>query len=112
MPQVILVEEILYEHHARYRAFDLNGTGVVLLGFACDIFGWQLRNPSGSTAAVMDIYDGGDASGTVALPFNLPSNGNTEAWFGPNGIRFENGVYANVTAGEVKGSIFYRHVRK
>jgi hypothetical protein len=111
MSSIPLIELEVTEHHARYRQFDLSGTGALLLGFAVDVYGWSLKNPSTSTAADIDLYDGPDTSGVAALPVQIPNSTTDTKWFGPNGVRFHNGVYANVTTGEVKGSLFYRHVR-
>ena len=99
------------EHHAVYRTFDLNGTTLQLLGFSADIYGWSLENPSGSVAAAIDFYDSPDGTGPVVFPIKLASGIIDVKWFGPNGVRFNNALFANVTAGEVKGSVFYKHVR-
>ena|ERR1700749_1208473 len=105
------VELEVKEDHASYRSFDLSGTGALLIGFGSDIYGWSFKNMSTSTAADIDLYDGPDASGIAAIPVQIPASQTDTKWFGPNGVRFKNGVYANVTTGEVKGSLFYRHVR-
>lgn len=101
----------VFEHHARYLTFDINATHMLLLGFASDFFGWSMSNPSGSVAASIDLYDGADGSGTPFLTVKLATSADDIRWFGPNGIRLNNALYANVTAGEVKGSVFYRHIR-
>jgi hypothetical protein len=107
----VYIEAWLEEHHVRYLAFDLNASSRLLLGFAVDLYGWSLKNLSTSTAADIDLYDGTDTSGVAALPVQIPSSSTSTVWFGPNGVRFHNAVFANVTTGEVKGSLFYRHVR-
>jgi hypothetical protein len=107
----VIIEAWLEEHHVRYRQFDLTTSSLLLLGFAVDIYGWSLKNVSTSTAADVDLYDGNDTSGVAAIPLQIPSSTTDTKWFGPNGVRFHNAVFANVTTGEVKGSIFYRHVR-
>lgn len=101
----------VFEHYARYLSFDINATHMLLLGFASDFFGWSVSNPSGSVAASMDLYDGSDSSGTPVFTIKLATSADDIRWFGPNGVRLNNALYANVTAGEVKGSVFYRHVR-
>ena len=111
MANVVVVEETLEEPHVRYIYFDVSSAAKLLLGFSVDIYGWSLKNVSTSTAADIDLYDGTDTSGVPALPIQIPSSTTDTKWFGPNGVRFYNAVYANVTTGEVKGSIFYRHVR-
>jgi hypothetical protein len=108
---VPLIELEVTEHHARYRYFDLTTSALLLLGFSVDVYGWSLKNPSTSTAADIDLYDTPDGTGVPALPIQIPSSTTDTKWFGPNGVRFHNALYANVTTGEVKGSIFYRHVR-
>jgi hypothetical protein len=110
-PARIEVELEVEEPHVRYRAFDLNATTLQLLGFSVNLFGWSVRNPSGSVAAVMDIYDGADGTGVPVFTINLANSASDTKWFGPNGVRLNNALFANVTAGEVKGSLFYRHIR-
>jgi hypothetical protein len=105
------IELEVHEDHVHWRAFDLNAAGSALVVFAVDLYGWSLRNMSGAAAAVIDIYDGTDASGIPVFPLVIPANVTAEAWFGPNGVHMKNGVYANVTTGEIKGSILYKHLR-
>lgn len=111
MSDIPQIELEVTEHHARYRYFDLMTSSLLLLGFAVDIYGWSIKNTSTSTAADIDLYDGADSTGQPALPIQIPSSSTDTKWFGPNGVRFNNAVFANVTTGEVKGSLFYRHVR-
>lgn len=96
---------------AHYRYFDLNGAGLVLLGFSVILFGYALRNVSTSVTAAMDLYDGGDASGSPIFPLTFAASESIGDWFGDQGIWMQNGLYANVTSGEVRGSVFYRHIR-
>jgi hypothetical protein len=92
--------------------FDLNGAGLMLANYAVVLFGWAVRNVSSGTEAKFDIYDGTDASGVPVFPVNLAGNETNREWFGPNGVRFRNGVYVNVTAQEVKGSVIVRRHRE
>lgn len=94
-----------------YVAFDQAGTATALTQFATIVYGWVLANPSGSVAATMNVYDSADGSGTIVMPFSLASSESISDWYGPNGVLFRNAVYANVTAGEVKGCLLFRHVR-
>lgn len=91
--------------------FDLNGAASKLLGFSAVLFGWAMRNMSSSTLATADMYDGDDSSGKPTIPLALAANGFDVRWFGPNGVWFKNAVYLNVTAQEIKGTLFYRHIR-
>ena len=105
------IEIEVSERHVHYLCFDVNATHMILLGFGIKLFGWSVRNPSGSVAAVMDLYDGTDSTGVPVFTINLATAASDSKWFGPNGIQMNNALYANVTAGEVKGSVFYQHVR-
>jgi hypothetical protein len=94
-------------HHAY---FDLNATGAVVLGFAHVLYGWSIKNVSTTTEANIDFYDGADSSGLPTFPVNLTGNEtNREMW--PRGVLMKNALYINVTAQEVKGSVFFRRVR-
>jgi len=46
------------------------------------------------------------------LPVRLASGESAEAWYGPNGVWFKNGVHLNVSSGQAKGSVFFRHYRR
>lgn len=96
------------EDPAEYITFDLSGAGRALASFGLTVYGWSLRNVSTTTEAFLDIYDGTDASGIVIFPVNLAGNETSREWFN-RGVDFKNGLYVNVTAQEVKGSLFYRH---
>jgi hypothetical protein len=99
------------EDPAHYVTFDVSATTKLLLGFSVVVFGWALKNPSGSVAAAIDVYDTPDGTGVPVFPVTLASSESVGDWFGPNGVWMKNAVFVNVTAGEVKGAIFYRHVR-
>jgi hypothetical protein len=92
--------------------FDLTGAGALVLGFSCYFLGWTLRNQSASTVATADLYDGADASGIVTFPLSIAAASHSHIWFGPEGVWLENGLYVNVGAQEVKGSVFFRHMRR
>jgi len=96
------------EDPAHYIYFDLNATGKMLTNFAVVMCGWSIRNISSTTLATLDVYDGTDATGNPLFPINLSANETSREWFLPGGVLMLDGVYVNVTAQEVKGSIFYR----
>ena len=101
----------VHEEPAHWVNFDLNGTGKTVLGFSVKLLGWSIRNLSSTTLATLDIYDGTDTSGAVVFPITLQSNESSREWFWPGGVLLKNSVYVNVTAQEVKGALFYRHIR-
>ena len=93
---------------AHHVYFDLTG-GSIVLGFSCLLFGYTLRNPSGAATAACDFYDGVDTSGGhTIIPLTFATSESIgDSWM-PNGVHFKNGLYVNVTSGEVKGAVFYR----
>jgi len=93
---------------ADHIEFDLNGTGKAITNFAIILYGWSMYNVSTTTLATVNVYDGTDTSGSIVFPINLAANQSGRDWFGPGGIWFRNGLYLNVTAQEIKGSVFYR----
>lgn len=101
------VEVEVTEEPAHWQNFDLNATGKMMFNFSVVLFGWSIRNISTTTEALLDIYDGTDTSGVVVFPVNLAGN-ETNREFWNRGVLMRNGVYVNVTAQEVKGSLFYR----
>lgn len=104
------VELVEVEEPAHYVTFDLNATGKILFNFAVVVYGWSMRNVSATTEATLDVYDGTDTTGNVIFPVNLAGNETNREWFN-RGVRLESGLYVNVTAQEVKGSVFYRRHR-
>lgn len=98
----------VHEEPAHYIAFDLSGAGKMLTNYAIVLYGWALKNPSGASTAAADIYDNTDGTGTAIIPLTFATSESIGDWFGPGGILLKNGVYVNVTSGEVKGSLFYR----
>ena len=90
--------------------FDLNGAGTAVFSFAVIVYGWSIRNVSTTTEANLDVYDGTDTTGHIIFPVNLAGNETSREWFN-RGVEFKNGLYLNVTAQEVKGSIFFRKHR-
>jgi len=105
------VEIELREEPAYPVTFNLNATSGTVVAYACVVFGWSMKNASGTTLATLDVYDGTDHSGTSLFPINLAANQSGRDWFGPNGILFRNGVHINVTAQQVSGAVFIRRHR-
>lgn len=97
---------------AHYVTFDLSGTTKLLCGFSVIVYGWVLKNPSSSVAAAIDLYDTADGTGVPVFPLSLAASESIGDWFGDQGVWLKNALYANVTAGEVKGAVFYRHHRR
>jgi hypothetical protein len=109
---VTAVELAVFLDPARHVSWTLNGAGKLVCGFSARVMGWTIVETSGSAAATINIYDGADTTGEIALPIKIASAGSSTDWFGPNGVLFRNAVYVNLASGQAQGTIFYNHVRR
>lgn len=78
--------------------------GQVVTG-ACVLYGGTLCDSSG-TAQRVHLHDGTSASGPHVLGLNAPANSSNNVYY-TNGIACPNGIYVDVLAGTITGSIFY-----
>lgn len=67
--------------------------------------GWALRETAGAVATVRLYDNSSSASGTLLDTIQLAANESGSEWLSGNGLRFANGVYAQVVAGTVEGSV-------
>lgn len=96
---------------AHHRYFDLTA-GSLELGFSVILLGYAFKNPSSSVTAACDLYDSPDGTGVPIIPLTFAASESIGDNWMPNGILFKNAVYVNVTAGEVRGGLFFRHYRR
>ena len=108
---VTAVELAVFLDPARHVSWTLSSAGKLVCGFSARVMGWTMVETTGSAAATVNVYDGADTSGEIALPIKIGQGGSSTDWFGPNGILFKNAVYVNVASGAAQGTIFYNHVR-
>ena len=106
------VELEVRQDPAHHVEWTLNGAAATVLGFSVILMGWTATETTGSAGATVSIYDASDHVGVIVLPIKLASGESAEAWYGPNGIWWKNGVHINVSAGAAQGSVFYRHFRR
>lgn len=67
--------------------------------------GFSLRETAGA-AAVVRLWDNASAaSGTPIAVVNLPASTSKDVFFAP-GVRFANGLFAEVVSGAVEGSVY------
>ena len=101
----------VHEDPVHYVYLDLNATGRLVFSFAVVLHGWSLANPASGATAAANLYDGTDTTGQPIFPLSFADSESVGDWFGDRGILLKNGLYVNVTSGEVKGAIFYRRHR-
>lgn len=70
------------------------------------VFGYSLVESTGGAPARVDLFNGTDATGTLAVPIPLAPGMAAEIWYGDKGLWFENGLFCRITSGAVIGSIY------
>lgn len=71
------------------------------------LLGWSIREPAGS-AAVLELHDGGDATGELMGAIPLAASGGSTIWFGPQGVPIRTSVFGHVVSGQVTGVLWIR----
>ena len=92
------------DRHESPRPYPIPLTSVIS-GYVI-LFGYSLKESTGAASAEVDIFDGRDTTGLLALPITLAAAQSTEDWFGPQGIHFRGGLFPHVASGSVVGSFF------
>lgn len=70
------------------------------------LYGYSLQESTGLAGAQVNLFDGADTTGLRAIPIPLGPGMAAEDWFGPQGVHFRSGVFAQIATGAVVGSIF------
>lgn len=76
------------------------------IGGEARLYGYAIKESTGAAPAEVDLLNGADAGGDLVVPITLTAGQSARDWFGPQGVVMEGGIFANVTAGAVKGAIF------
>jgi hypothetical protein len=72
----------------------------------CTYYGFTFRETSGTATATVRLYDNATTnSGTLLDTIQLAISESRSDWYGPQGIRAQNGIYAKVVSGAVEGSV-------
>lgn len=83
------------------RPYNVTGTGVVFTG-PCSYRGFYLNSGAAQTVT---IYDGTSAAGIVLAQFTAAAAGAAFSDSPNFSIRCDNGIFVNVSAGSVAGSV-------
>jgi len=86
---------------AQARPSNVTTSGIVFSG-SCTYRGFWLNSGAAQTVT---IYDNTAASGTVLAQFTASAAGQSFGESVPDGIRCELGIYVNVSASTVAGSV-------
>lgn len=85
--------------------FDISGSDETLFSDRCLYFGYSIRENAGTPAAATVVIRDGDATGAILDVIELAGDGSAQAFY-PGGIR-ASGIYVDVVAGAVEGSVRY-----
>lgn len=72
------------------------------------LMGWALKESTGNAVAAFELYDGADTTGQSLAPVTLTANESIRDWFGATGIICERGLFINVTADSMRGTLFVK----
>lgn len=101
-PKVVVVEE-------RWRVvsipFDGLTAGKLITTMGCKFLSWNFDQPAGSTAAVIDVYDGTNANGIRILRVDLPIASSDHGSLDPPYQPSNGGLYLSVSGGTVDGTV-------
>ena len=70
------------------------------------LYGYSIKETTGGAVAELDIYDGFDTAGVLAVPIPLSAGQGAEDWFGPQGLHLRVGLNPVVASGSIAGSIW------
>jgi hypothetical protein len=87
---------------AQATPYNVTGTGAVVVT-ACTYRGFYLNSGAAQTVTIYD--NASAASGTVLAQFTASGAGQAFTEAAPDGIHCVNGIYVNVSAGAVAGSV-------
>lgn len=69
--------------------------------------GHSVKESTGNAAAEIDLYDGTGSGGILLCPITLNANESIRDWFPLPGVTVTGGLWADVTAGEVSGAVYF-----
>lgn len=72
--------------------------------------GWSFGESTGSAVATLDLHDGIDATTPLVASVAVAQSGATTFQIAGNGILLRTGLFLDMTAGSVKGSIWYNAI--
>lgn len=90
-----------------HTEFNLTAVGTLLVGGELIVMGWALKEATNLNPANIDLYDSTAAQGVPTFPVTLLKNESSRETWAPRGVWMQEGLYLNVTTGQVSGSIFW-----
>lgn len=85
--------------------FGPTTTGVALIGGSFLLVGWAVEETTAAATARIVLRDGNSASGQYRVPITLDPHESDRDVVAHLGVMFESGLFVDVTAGTVAGTI-------
>lgn len=85
---------------------DVTTDGFQLTSREGRLFGWSFVETTGSAAAQVRVIDGGNSGGLEIVNITLSAGQSTRDWLAKPGLRFRSGIYIDIVAGSIQGSIW------
>ena len=75
------------------------------------LVGWSLRESTGTSPAVVRVWDGRDNTGALVACVNLGQGASETQWMAPGGVSFQHGLFVEVIEGDglsvaVEGAVY------
>lgn len=71
-------------------------------------YGFSLRETSGTTGAIVEIYDGTSTAGELIESISLaPGESARESYAMPGGVGLATGLFVDIVSGSVRGVVRY-----
>lgn len=70
------------------------------------LYGWAFEETTTSAVARLNLYDGTANTGKLVVPISLSADQSTRDYLPGNGVEIRTGVFLDVTAGSIDGSVW------
>ena len=90
---------------AEVRQIRTGNQSSQLAGAAGRLVGWSFRETAGAVATLY-LRDGRDSTGDIIAALQLAPNESTRDSYFPGGLGFQLGLFVDVAAGTVEGSVY------
>ena len=72
--------------------------------------GWSLIETTGAASAIIELYDGMDATGQLIAVADLGAAGTIPPVLDNDGVSLDRGLFLNVLGGTVRGAMWVRYL--
>lgn len=91
-------------------AFPAAGASQLMMSGDIKIHGWSWAETTGAAAATFNMFDGGNNAGTLLATITLTAGQSTRDVLNELGLLVLNGLFVEVVAGSIRGSVWIEDV--